>query len=256
MAKSEKEAPMVERVAAALYDHAVARAKKEIDDLKFDPRDIVDVARKTIKESDTAAAIVFCSYLESKTIDLFQLHMHPFSNKEERDDMIGFNGVFGTFSSRINAAYSLKWISLNLKKSLHAVRKVRNMMAHDAYRLSFTDEDVAAHIRNIDVDVDVQLAALNKTSDDEKWGARIRSDLNERERFMFKMVYITGRTFIEMLSGPIISINRVDPRSVIDGYDTMPEACRVIHRAMAGAVVEMFEVPAPSGSQSSPASAT
>ena len=115
----------IESVAKALADHSYSEACKAIDSLEFDCRDIEDLIEKASKESDTAKIIIFSSYIEEKTVDLFKLHMRNLS-KAQYNSIFGPNGPLSTFSARINLAYSLYWITEKTYQNLNKTRKLRN----------------------------------------------------------------------------------------------------------------------------------
>lgn len=225
----ENESKIVDRMAEALYKHALQEAKKAIDSHGFDAKDLVEISKKMSSETMTAKVIVFGSYIEEKTVDLMKIHLSKINSKEEEECIFGFNGPLGTFSARINMAYFLGWIPKGLQKDLHAFRKIRNAFAHEAYKISISDQKVSSLVDSIDVDIDKEISNINKAISPNK----MSSDLSADERFIFKMIYVAGMTFTCFLAGPAAKAFRVQPRSLLADFDSMPEVFKEIRRNMA-----------------------
>ncbi|MEO1791650.1 MAG: MltR family transcriptional regulator, partial [Cyanobacteria bacterium J06629_19] len=58
--------------------------------------------------------------------------------------MFEFNGPFGTFSSRIDAAYALGLLPKNVRKDMHLLRKIRNDFGHNSSPVTFEDESISS----------------------------------------------------------------------------------------------------------------
>jgi hypothetical protein len=226
---------MVESVAKALYMHSLLEAKKAIDAHGFDASDLVEISKKISNESMTAKVIVFGSYIEEKTIDLMKLHLERFNSKEEEDCIFGFNGPLGSFSSRINMAYYLGWLSEKERKNLHSFRKIRNAFAHEAYKISPSDPKIASKISNISIDIYKEIEAINEGIYPNKLDCNLSFD----QEFLFKMIYVAGNAFTDFLVGPASRSFRVDNRSFFITYDGMPETIKNIKINMATALLHI-----------------
>lgn len=84
---------------------------------------------KGTKRPMAVCAILFGSYLESLTIDaVIEVCEHPDIIDKK---LICANGPLSSFSARIDILMGFGFISRDVYKDLHLVRKIRNRFAHD-----------------------------------------------------------------------------------------------------------------------------
>jgi DNA-binding MltR family transcriptional regulator len=104
--------------------------------------------RKTLfTEGDRATALMASSFMEERLKDLISaFFVESCSNRQK---LFQHNGPFGSFSSRIDSAYSLGLIPENVCKELHLVRRIRNEFAHTATSLDFSSEGVQARCNSL-----------------------------------------------------------------------------------------------------------
>lgn len=70
-------------------------------------------------------------------------------NNATKQLLEGFNAPLGTFSSRIKATYALGLITKEQYDDLEHLRKIRNDFSHTWRPITFADESIAAHIKEI-----------------------------------------------------------------------------------------------------------
>ncbi len=107
--------------------------------------------RKTlIEESDRGCALMAAAFLDNRLADLMKQQL--IDDKKLADELLDINGVFGTFSSRIEVLYGMGIIPKNVRRDLNLLRKIRNDFAHDAKPISFDDEPVSSRCRELALD--------------------------------------------------------------------------------------------------------
>lgn len=106
------------------------------------------------KETDRAAVILSTAMLEQSLETLLKSRLVPLP---DGDDKL-FDGPYAplaSFSAKIDMAYRMGLISVNLCRDLHLIRKIRNDFAHDVSNCSFEDvktkERIIQLIRSSDI---------------------------------------------------------------------------------------------------------
>jgi DNA-binding MltR family transcriptional regulator len=98
-------------------------------------------------EPDLACVLVGTSFLEEALASM--LHQYFFSTKVAKKLLNPANGPLGTFSARIDLAFSLGLIDSSTHNDLHIVRKVRNAFAHSRLSLTFACRDIMSLCRKL-----------------------------------------------------------------------------------------------------------
>jgi hypothetical protein len=90
------------------------------------------------KESDRACVILAASMLEEVLESLLRSRLVPIAAS---DDPLfdGANAPISTFSAKIDLAYRIGMVSLDVARNLHLIRKIRNNFAHNVAGCSFED---------------------------------------------------------------------------------------------------------------------
>jgi hypothetical protein len=96
-----------------------------------------------VKESDRGAILVLGTYLEGL---LEQLLSAALGGAELFDD---FNAPLGTFSAKIKAVHALGLVSDEFAFNLDQIRRARNHCAHHIENVTFDDQKVMDHVRNL-----------------------------------------------------------------------------------------------------------
>jgi hypothetical protein len=80
-------------------------------------------------ESDRAAVILGAARIDLGLYHVLQHVMLP--NTSKSDDLLEGDSPLSTFSARINICHRLGLIDAKLTRSLHLIRKIRNIFAHE-----------------------------------------------------------------------------------------------------------------------------
>lgn len=99
-------------------------------------------------ESDRAKVIIVAAHLDALLEDLLRhaLVQCPTSHDSIFD---GPNAPLANFSNRIDFSYRLGLISEFASKSLHIVRKIRNIFAHSISGCTFNDSSVKSRVEEL-----------------------------------------------------------------------------------------------------------
>jgi len=90
---------------------------------------------QTLKnETDRAAALLGAAYIDNYLADMFRVRLHA----DSQGRLFGRGGPLSSFASKIDLAYGLGWLSVDVWTDLHVIRKIRNDFAHNPdHMLSF-----------------------------------------------------------------------------------------------------------------------
>lgn len=78
--------------------------------------------RKTLtSESDRGCVLMAAAYIDASLEELLEANL--INDKPVTSKLFEFNGPFGTFSGKIDTAYSLGLIPKNVRKDIHLIRK-------------------------------------------------------------------------------------------------------------------------------------
>ncbi|MCY2990857.1 MAG: MltR family transcriptional regulator [Planctomycetota bacterium] len=102
-------------------------------------------ASRFARETDRACGILGPAFLDGILEELFRERLAALQR-----ELLSHSGPLGSFSSRINIAYSLSWIDSNTHADLHTIRDIRNDFAHSFdHELHFDDQSIADRCRNL-----------------------------------------------------------------------------------------------------------
>jgi DNA-binding MltR family transcriptional regulator len=115
------------------------------------PRHLTRVRRLLSDESDRGCALLAAAYLDEELARLLK----GFFIDDERlaGELLGSDGVVGTFSSRINLCLALGLLSGGCARNLHLQRKVRNKFAHLSEELTFGSSPIKDWCRELDLEL-------------------------------------------------------------------------------------------------------
>jgi hypothetical protein len=96
-------------------------------------------------ESDRAAAVLGAALLDERLKKVFYTKLVA-----KHESLLGKMSPLGTFSSRINLAFALRWIDQDTECDLNIIRDVRNDFAHHLdHNLSFETQSIADRCKNL-----------------------------------------------------------------------------------------------------------
>ncbi|MGH6922203.1 MAG: MltR family transcriptional regulator [Propylenella sp.] len=99
---------------------------------------LADMARK----AHAAYATLAAAMVEDRLAQLIQTKMPNLSNRLKKKLFTGY-GPFGSLSVKIDTAFAMGLITLEVSRNLHAIREVRNAFAHSTKILHFHDDEIA-----------------------------------------------------------------------------------------------------------------
>jgi hypothetical protein len=98
-------------------------------------------------ESDRAAVILGAARIDLGLYHLLQHTLPP--NTSRSDELLEGDSPSPTFSLRINICYRLGLIDAELTRSLHLIRRIRNIFAHEASGSSLDSGSHRGRIRGL-----------------------------------------------------------------------------------------------------------
>lgn len=103
---------------------------------------LVKLIEGTAKQTHASVAITRSAYLELGLERIIKKAMLRLPRDLDNKLFKGY-GPLSSFSAKIDIAYSLKYISNDYHRTLHAVREVRNLFAHTYENLHFDSDEPA-----------------------------------------------------------------------------------------------------------------
>ena len=101
---------------------------------------VIDFRNNLSKESDRGVALMGTAYIDDRLAVLLKAYF--VDDKKVIKLMFDFTGPLGTFSSRLNMAYSLGLMSKNIYTDCNILKKIRNDFAHVPSPINFDDEPI------------------------------------------------------------------------------------------------------------------
>jgi len=101
-------------------------------------------------ESDRGRVIITASWIDL-LIKVKLMNEFSKGNAEARKSLFSGNGPFATFSAKVNAAFCAGWIDNDVYHDIQVIKKLRNVFAHDAGRVSLDNEETRKLIESLRV---------------------------------------------------------------------------------------------------------
>jgi hypothetical protein len=117
---------------------------------RYEPKDIDQILAELRGESDRAAISVGGSLLEYALELAIASRLREPRTMTEANVLFNDNGILGTFSEKIWAAYFLKVIGPQSRRDIDLIRNIRNHVSHDMNPVSFENTpEIAARCREL-----------------------------------------------------------------------------------------------------------
>lgn len=95
-------------------------------------RDLFETLLRTlIGESDRGAVLVGTAHVDKQLRDLFEAVISKGMSNKRRKSLLSYPGPLGTASAKVEVAYAMRLIPESLYQAIHALRHVRNDVAHN-----------------------------------------------------------------------------------------------------------------------------
>ncbi|EPG6918551.1 TPA: hypothetical protein SMT72_002133 [Proteus mirabilis] len=99
------------------------------------------------EESDRGIALLSASIIEDWLSTILKSFL--IDNEASKKMLDGFNAPIGTFSAKINMAFSLGLIMKNEYKEIEIIRKIRNEFGHNWHGISFKTQKIIDLTNNL-----------------------------------------------------------------------------------------------------------
>lgn len=160
--------------------------------------------RKTINiESDRGCALMAAAFLDEQLIKLLESYFVDDTTINKR--LLGSSGVLGSFSARIDMAFSLGLIAKNIMTDLTLLRRIRNDFAHFSAPITFGSDSIVSRCLELK-------------------SAFVPKSLSPRARFCRSMITIA--TQIELTKH---SLKRIEAMPDYDDIHVRSEQDKFIH---------------------------
>lgn len=239
MEKQDPQEPteVVEAVAKALYQTAVASAKEEIESVSFEVGDIEELFVRLTLESEIAQVLIFQSYLDDRMKSLIITHMFHLDSNNVRERLFGISGPLSTFNTRILIAFHLGWLSPSTKKMLDALRQVRNAFGHD-FKMTFDHPKIIDLWRSIEIDVE---AVMENGSPPDSFPAYRYEELPESRKRLCQLTILAQNVFEDLMVLPRALLHRINPHDIVFNFDDSPQAINKIRMEVARAFLRSIQ---------------
>lgn len=98
-----------------------------------------DLLSNVVEESDRGAVLVGASYVDQHLGKLFEAILPSDLSKNKRTSLLKYPGPLSTFAARVEVAYATRLIERGLYDALHALRDIRNEIAHQPTSFKLRD---------------------------------------------------------------------------------------------------------------------
>jgi len=98
-----------------------------------------DLLPTLINESDRGAVLLGASQLDNQLTDFFDALVPATTSGKRRKEIFNITGPFGSFSGKLDVAFTCRLLPETLVTAIHRFRKLRNDVAHKPISFSLTD---------------------------------------------------------------------------------------------------------------------
>lgn len=242
---STSELSMVERVAEALYTHAVKRTREQIAAEALPIEKIGMVFNEAVAASDRESAIVLFCLVDDLATEFFRRKLTGKVNGGVDQTFLTGNGMLSSAYNKIALLAGLQWISNETYRALTLMRRVRNEFAHNVEYRSFETQPICSYIASMDRK---ETSILNALADSEKpAGLLLRSKFLVRSSLAI-MGLVQDLVFIQAAIS-----NQVDPRSVSTAFEEAPENMKALALAVSEIALRVISSQTKAPSEEPPA---
>ncbi len=221
-------------IAKTIYDTQVESAVAAVEATRFSASGMHELFSRLLRESETAQILIFYSYLDDRIQNLITSSLFHLDSKRRIENVFGINGPLSTFSSRVLLAFHLGWLQPTTKQKLDAFRKLRNAFAHNAFRISTKDKEIAALLEMISMG----LKAMFENSAIGKDGIY---DFSRLDSLLGNLSYLAFTTFHDLLVLPAARAFRVAPGDVSQNYDKGPKIVQELRLSFADTILVVMK---------------
>jgi hypothetical protein len=103
------------------------------------------------KQNDRIVAIRASAYVEHSLLNLLVTAMRAMTEEENEAIFFGPHATLSDFASRIDVAYAFGLVSLEERRDLDTIRKIRNVFAHAIIDVEFDQTLISAECSKFDI---------------------------------------------------------------------------------------------------------
>lgn len=221
------DANVVERVAKAIYQVQVDKARADVSAITFDLDEMRRVMDVAITESDRAAAILLFSYAEDVMLEGIRRNVNG-EIKGGFQALVAPNGLLATAHDRITFLAALRWIDRPTYGAVNVLRSIRNRFAHNVAADSFSDKVVAGLVTSLP---ELEAPAANET------GVEIAG---LRQIYLARALLTVHRLMHEVSVLPHAIAQNVNPRDVAGAYGEGPSNLHELGLTAADCLIKLM----------------
>lgn len=232
MTTTENAEELRSKVAEALYQAAIADARKHAaqHDMQLDRlRRVFETARL---ESDRSAAVLIFALIEDLMLECLKGNLRG----EVRGGWAALTdagGLLSTATDRLQILELLSWIRRDTCDELRRLKDIRNRFAHHADVQAFEDQRIRGWISALDPIEGRALKEISPHLDEQKFTAR--------ELFFIRAAAAVAHLSIDLSFGPAAFALRLHPRVVAGpSFDEAPENAKEVLRWAADVMLLFF----------------
>jgi DNA-binding MltR family transcriptional regulator len=193
-----------------------------LEELGIDPKKIEQFGLKEVmafreslrSETDRGCALMAAAFLDEKLKNLLQAFL--INDPKSFEYLFYGTGGLSSFSSRIEMAYLLGFISPNMKRDLNMIRKIRNEFAHSAEVINFNTSPISDRCNEL------------------KYVPETYRERSPRDKFIRASFIIAG-----IILGHTLSTERRTFKQ--DSFEMLQEPMKDIEGAISNKVFEVFD---------------
>jgi hypothetical protein len=157
-----------------------------------------NLSTNLVAESDRGAVLVGTSYVDEHLRGLFEMVIPHEMTKKERKALLDYPGPLSSLAAKTEVAFATRLINRTIYDSLHALRRIRNEIAHasDPFNLRTQEEQ----IRKMYVLGDGVPAFISRTAIEMLLHIKVEALLGVHDPNEQKPYFSTPREVIEYIS--------------------------------------------------------
>lgn len=213
---------LLSQIAGTISESIMESVSDDLADKEpLDFEEIRAFFRTLWQESDRAVPIVAFAYLDSLVSRLLGEELNP-AIPGGLDSLIGVSGPLGAAGAQFKVAQAIRWLDDDTAADIHALRKVRNLFAHEP-SISFDDARVIGHLSGLRI-VKRIIEGATKVAMGES-GDPLPDELmpTPRDRFLIGMAAATGNAILRLYLAPACARVGLAPDQAMSHKELLPE---------------------------------
>jgi DNA-binding MltR family transcriptional regulator len=230
---AERDHGLLDRVASAIYDAQVKRARQSVEEYDFQLDRMKQFFALIPLETDRSLAILLFALAEDLMLSSLKYYMSS-KTKAVWDQATSGNGVLATASDRISILELLGWMHPNTAKHLRLMKNIRNRFAHHADVNDFSDKKIMSWISTM---APLEIRVTQEINKNDFYQKII---LESRDLFIIRSILIITMLVNDLSVLPAAKAQQVSARHVngID-FDDGPAPLQELRRIAASSIISI-----------------